>query len=107
MIQSTYFWTNIFLLAIGTIFIRISIIAASHKVKITARHRELFSFIPAAVLPALTVPMVFYHQGNVEWLGGKERLVILLIATIFNYFVRSMTGTIGLGLITLYLVTQS
>ena len=106
MINSSYFWTNIFLLAVGTIFIRISIIAASHKVKITARHRELFSFIPAAVLPALALPMVFYQQGSVGWLLGKERLVILLLATIFNYFVRSMTATIGLGLIALYLLTQ-
>jgi branched-subunit amino acid transport protein len=107
MINSSYFWTKIFLLAVGTIFIRISIIAASHKVKITARHKEIFSFIPAAVLPALTLPMVFYHQGSLGWLLGKERLVVLLLVTIFNYFVRSMTATIGLGLIALYLLTQS
>ena len=106
MISQQYFWVNIFLLAIGTLFIRSSIIIASSRVKISARTKEIFSFIPVAVLPALAAPMVFYHQGEVEWLLGKERLIILLLATIVAYHTKKMTGPLVFGLVTLYLLTQ-
>ena len=67
--------------------------------------KEIFSFIPAAILPALVTPGVSSHQGQVDWLFDKERLVILLIAAGFWFFTRSMAKTIAFGLISLYLVT--
>jgi branched-subunit amino acid transport protein len=106
MIPSNYFWTNIFLLATGTILIRFSIIAASSKIRITDRHKQLFSFIPAAVLPALTLPLVYFHQGQIVWLAGKERLIILLVAIGLSYFIRSMVLTIFFGMFGLYLLSQ-
>ncbi len=106
MINSSYFWQIIFLLALGTIGIRLSIIAISSRVQISSRVKELFSFIPAAILPAILAPMVFFHSGQVDWIFGKERLFILVLATVVCYFTRSMVMTIGFGLISLYLITQ-
>lgn len=106
MIDSTYFWIIIILLAIGTLLIRVSIIAVSARIQITGRVKQIFSFIPAAVLPAMAVPMVFYHQGNIDWLMGKERLVVLVLATIVAYFTRRMTVTLIFGLVALYVLTQ-
>lgn len=104
MIAPNYFWLNIALLALGTISIRFSLIAISGRVKITARMQEIFSYIPAAILPALITPMVFFHQGSVEWLIGKERALILLLATVVCAFTRSTLITIIFGLVTLYMV---
>ncbi len=106
MIQSQYFWLNTFLLAIGTILIRSSILLFSAKIVISDRLKEIFSFIPSSVLPALAAPMAFYHPGTVEWLLNKERVVILLLATVVAYYSKKMTTTLIFGLVLLYLVTQ-
>ncbi len=106
MIEASYFWTNTFFLAIDTFAIRFSIIAISGRIRITDRVREIFTFIPAAILPAFVAPTAFFHEGSVEWVSGKERLVILLAATALCYFVRNTLATIAFGLAALYLVTH-
>lgn len=105
MIETSYFWTVIFLLMVGTISIRGSLIAFSKKIKINERAKELFSFIPAAILPAFIVPSSFFHQGNVAFLDGKERLFILGVAAMVCLWTKSTLITILTGLIGLYLVT--
>jgi branched-subunit amino acid transport protein len=106
VIQSSYFWQIIFLLALGTLAIRGSVIAVSRRIKISDRVRELFSFIPAAILPAFVAPSVFFHRGTVDWLQGKERFFILALATAVCYFSRSTLATICFGLASLYLLTR-
>lgn len=100
-----YFWLCIGLLAAGTILIRGSVIAFSHRLQITPRMRELFTFIPAAIYPALIIPQVFFHQGHVAWLGNKERLVILILATAVSYLVRNILATLVFGLTALYFIS--
>jgi branched-subunit amino acid transport protein len=102
----SYFWLNIVLLAVGTLAIRSSIILASTRVKISPRVKEIFSFIPSAILPALAVPMVFYHEGAVDWLLGKERLAILPLATVVAFLTKKMAITLVFGLALLYIFTQ-
>ena len=106
MIEPKYFWLNVILLAAGTFAIRASFIALAERVRISAVVRELFSFIPAAILPALIVPAVFFHRGQVEWLHGKERLMVALFVGATSYFVRSTLFTILFGMISLYLITR-
>ena len=106
MIENQYFWNNICLLAIGTFAIRGSIIALSSKIQISARTKELFSYIPAAILPAFAVPAAFFHTGRIDPLLGKERFAVLVLATVICYFTRSTLATIGLGLIALFILTS-
>jgi len=74
MINGNYFLLNVLALTIGTIMIRGSFIAVSGKMIISAKVKDLFTYIPAAILPALIIPATFFHQGQVEWLAGKERI---------------------------------
>lgn len=106
MIPQGYYWINIFLLGVGTLAIRGSIIALSAKVKISERLKELFTFIPAAILPAFVAPAVFFHEGTVSWVLGKERVVVLVLATILCAITRSTLATITFGLAALYLFTN-
>jgi branched-subunit amino acid transport protein len=106
VIDSTYFWQIIIPLAVGTLAIRASIILISGKVTISDRVKEIFSYIPAAILPALLAPMTFFHSGQVAWLHGKERLFILILTLGVSSAIKNMFGTIAFGLIALYLVTQ-
>lgn len=105
MIDPKYFWTVIILLALGTFAIRGTLIFLSSRIKITERVRQIFSFIPAAILPSMIAPMVFFHQGQVQWLAGKERFAVLLLSTTVCFFTRSMLMTICFGLGALYLLT--
>jgi branched-subunit amino acid transport protein len=105
-IEASYFWPIVFFLAAGTLAIRGSIIAISSKVKISNRVKELFSYIPAAILPAFIAPSVFFHQGSVEWLEGKERLMVLVLSTLVCLMTKSTLATITFGLVALYIVTQ-
>lgn len=104
MIDPGYFWLIVALLTLGTVSIRFSLIAISGKMKVSPRAKELFSYIPAAILPALVAPMVFFHQGSVAWLAGKERAAVLALTTILCAFTKSTLLTILFGLAALYLV---
>ena len=106
MIDTHYFWFIVLFLSIGTLSIRFSFIALSSKFKISEQLKEIFSFIPAVVIPALIAPMVFFHEGQVNWALEKERFLILILATVVCYLTKSMIGTILFGLITLFLATQ-
>jgi len=106
MIPLGYYWLTVILLALGTIAIRGSIIALSARAKISDRLRELFTFIPAAILPAFIAPAVFFHQGEVSWMLGKERVGVLILAAILCWVTRSTIATVGFGLLALYLFTN-
>lgn len=104
MIDPKYFWFNVICLGLGTVSIRGSIVAISSKIHISNRWREIFSYIPAAILPAFVAPAVFFHRGSVEVLWGEERFLVLMLATFVSYFTRSTLLTISFGLGFLYLV---
>lgn len=106
MIPLGYYWLTVILLAIGTIAIRGSIIALSARAKISDRLKELFTYIPAAILPAFIAPAVFFHQGEVSWMIGKKRVVVLILAAILCWITRSTFATVGFGLLALYLFTN-
>ncbi|MES2965417.1 MAG: AzlD domain-containing protein [Bdellovibrionota bacterium] len=106
MIETSTFWVCVVAIALGTLVIRFSVIALSGRIVITDRHRELFTYIPASIFPALVVPLVFFHEGVVTWLAGKERLVIIVLAVIVSLFIRSMMLTLVFGLLALYVLTQ-
>ncbi len=105
MIDGHYFLLNVVLLALGTIAIRGSFIAFSGRMQISPRTRELFSYIPAAIFPALILPATFFHQGQVAALAGKERLLVLIVTGMFCFFIRNTFAVICFGLALLYSVT--
>lgn len=104
MINAEYFYLNVALLAAGTLVIRGFFIALSGRMKITDKTRELFSFIPAAVLPAFILPAAFFHQGAVDAIQGKERFLALLVAIGVTMYRRSTLLTISAGLGALYVL---
>lgn len=104
--DTNYFWIIVFLLALGTFSIRGSFIFLSSYISINDRAREIFSFIPTAILPAIIAPAMFFHEGQVGWLFMKERMAVLMLATGFWFVTRSMFKTILFGLTVLFLVTE-
>ena len=106
MIDVKYFWLNVFSLAIGTLFIRGTFIAMSARVQISDRLRQIFSFIPAAILPAFVAPAVFFHEGQKSWVMGKERFLILVLSSLVCFYSKSTFLTIVFGLGALFLLNR-
>ncbi len=106
MINQNYFFINVAFLTAGTILIRGSFIFLSGKMTISPKVKQLFTYIPAAIIPALVIPTTFFHSGNIDFLYGKERLLILLSAVTVSFFIRSTLFTISFGLAALYLLTS-
>lgn len=104
MINNSYFLLIVVLMTLGTIIIRGFFIALSSKMKVSTKIKELFTFIPAAIFPALIMPATFFHQGSVEWMQGKERFIILLASSVACFFVKNTFFVISFGLTLLYLV---
>ncbi len=106
MIERSYYWIIVLFLVIGTFAIRASLIAASSRVKISDRAKEVFTYIPAAILPAFIAPFAFYHVGQSDFLAGKERLLAMMLSTVICLWTRSTVATICFGLAVLYVMTQ-
>ena len=104
MINNNYFLANVGLLAVGTLFIRGFFISLSGRMVISDTVKELFTFIPAAIFPALIMPAAFFHQGSVELIAGKERFLTLLAAIVACFFVKNRLFVIVFGLVLLYLM---
>ncbi|MCE3009282.1 MAG: AzlD domain-containing protein [Proteobacteria bacterium] len=98
------FWLIILGLGIGTFLIRFSFVGFSHRFHITPDWKELFSYIPACLFPALIVPGLFFDQGQVQWLWGKEKLIVALLALGVSALTRSILWTLGSGLLVLYIL---
>lgn len=99
MINPNYFLLNVAALTVGTICIRGFFIALSGKMNISPKVKELFTYIPAAIFPALIIPATFFHPN-------KERFIILIVSGIACYFVRNTLFVICFGLSLLYLIAN-
>ena len=98
-------WYVIFGVGLGTFIIRSTFIYLSSRIVLSERFKETLSLIPAAIFPALVVPMTFYHKGVNEVLFHKERFIALIIASVICYRFKSVLITIVSGLLILYVLS--
>lgn len=105
MMKNENIWGVIIGLSLGTFLIRSSFIYLSSKVKVSPRLKSTFSLIPAAIFPALIVPMAFFHRGVNESLFYKERFFVLIISALICFKFRNILVCIVSGLALLYLLT--
>jgi branched-subunit amino acid transport protein len=98
------FWASTLLLTAGTLCLRGSFIWLLGRIKQSEAFVRGLRFIPVAVLPAIVVPSVFLHQGDVAWLQGYERGLAWCMALIVAFLTRSMLATIGAGMAALHLL---
>jgi branched-subunit amino acid transport protein len=58
--------------------------------------------VPAAVLTAVVIPLLFYEDGALEASLGNERLLAGLVAALIARRTRSVLFTLGGGMATLW-----
>ena len=85
-----------------TFALRLSFIALLGRMEIPLFLGRALRFVPAAVLTAVVIPLLFYENNVLVVSLGNERLLAGLIAVLIAWRTRSVLFTLGGGMATLW-----
>ena len=81
-----------------TFLTRFSMIALLKKEMFNDRIREVLSYVPSAIFPAIIFPAIFLDNSGSFILEDNPKIIAAIIATIIGIFSRSIIATIFSGL---------
>ena len=85
-----------------TFALRLSFIALLGRMETPLFLGRALRFVPAAVLTAVVIPLLFYENGALEVSLGNARLLAGLVAALIAWRSRSVPLTLGGGMATLW-----
>ena len=85
-----------------TFVLRLSFIALLRRVEIPHFLGRALRFVPAAVLTAVIIPLLFHEDGALNVSIGNERLLAGLFAALIAWRTRSVLFTLGGGMAVLW-----
>jgi branched-subunit amino acid transport protein len=95
-------WLAIFGAGAVTFALRLSFIVLLERIRIPPTFRRALRFVPAAVLTAVVIPLLFYKNGVLEVSLGNERLLAGLVAVLIAWRTRNVLLTLGGGMAMLW-----
>ena len=95
-------WLTIFGAGAVTFALRFSFIALLGRIQIPPPLGRALRFVPAAVLTAVVIQLLFYKNGALEVSLGNERLLAGLVAALIAWRTRNVLFTLGGGMATLW-----
>ena len=91
-------WSLIIYCGIITYLTRFSMIALIKKEMFNDRIREILSYVPSAIFPAIIFPAIFINDSGLFQIEDNPNIIAALIAMIIGIFSRSILATIFSGL---------
>ena len=91
-------WALIIYCGLITYLTRFSMIALIKKEMFNDRIREVLSYVPSAIFPAIIFPAIFLDSTASFQLEDNPKIIAAIIATIIGIFSRSIIATIFSGL---------
>ena len=91
-------WALIIYCGLITFFTRFSMIALLKKEMFNDRIREILSFVPSAIFPAIIFPAIFLDNFGTIQLEDNPKILAAIIAMLVGIFSRSILATIFAGL---------
>jgi len=73
-------------------------IALIKKEMFNDRIRQVLSYVPSAIFPAIIFPAIFLDNSGSILIGDNPKIIAALIATLIGIFSRSIIATIFSGL---------
>ena len=95
-------WLTIVAAGVVTFSLRLSFIALLGRIGTPIFLARTLRFVPAAVLTAVLIPLLFYENGALEVSLSNERLVAGVAAALIAWRTRSVLFTLGGGMATLW-----
>ena len=93
-------WTLIIYCGLITFLTRFSMIALLKKEMFNDRIREVVSYVPSAIFPAIIFPAIFLDNTGFIQLEENPKILAAIIAMVIGIFTRNIIATIFSGLAT-------
>ena len=91
-------WALIIYCGLITYLTRFSMIALIKKEMFNDRIRDILSYVPSAIFPAIIFPAIFLDNSGLLIFENNPKIIAAIIATIIGIFSRSIIATIFSGL---------
>ena len=91
-------WALIIYCGLITYLRRFSMIALIKKEMFNDRIRQVLSYVPSAIFPAIIFPAIFLDNSGSLLIEDNPKIIAALIATLIGIFSRSIIATIFSGL---------
>ena len=91
-------WLLITYCGLITFFTRFSMIALLKKEMFNERVREVLSYVPSAIFPAIIFPAIFLNNSGFIQLDDNPKILASIIAMIIGVFSKNVLATIFSGL---------
>ena len=91
-------WALIIYCGLITYLTRFSMIALIKKEMFNDRIRQVLSYVPSAIFPAIIFPAIFLDNSGSFLIEDNPKINAAIIATLIGIFSRSIIATIFSGL---------
>ena len=91
-------WTLIICCGLITYLTRFTMIALIKKEMFNDRIREILSFVPSAIFPAIIFPAIFINETGLFQIEENPKILAAIIAMVIGILSRSIVATIFSGL---------
>ena len=91
-------WALIIYCGLITYLTRFSMIALIKKEMFNNRIRQVLSYVPSAIFPAIIFPAIFLDNSGSILIEDNPKIMAALIAALIGIFSRSIIATIFSGL---------
>lgn len=102
--NTTTLWLTIAGAAAVTFALRLSFIVLLGRIEVPPYMERALRYVPAAVLTAVVIPLLFYQDGALDVSLGNERLLAGLAAALICWRTRSVPLTLIGGMVTLWVL---
>ena len=97
-------WALIIYCGLITYLTRFTMIALIKKEMFNDRIREVLSFVPSAIFPAIIFPAIFLDNSGMFVLDSNPKIYAAAIAVLFGLITKNVIVTIFSGLTSYWLI---
>ena len=97
-------WLSIIIAGILTYFTRMTMIALVSRDMLGDRIKEVLSYVPSAVFPAIIFPAIFINDYGTFIEMNDPKIFGAMVAIVVGYFSRNVIATILSGLISYWII---
>ena len=97
-------WILIIYCGLITYLTRFTMIALIKKEMFNDRIREILSFVPSAIFPAIIFPAIFINETGLFQIEENPKILAAIIAMMIGILSRSIIATIFSGLASYWLL---
>ena len=97
-------WFSIIVSGIVTYFSRMAMVALIDRDMLSSKVKEVLSYVPAAVFPAIIFPGVFFNDFGSFVEYSNPKIYGAIVALIIGFYSKNVIATILCGLLSYWII---